>query len=808
MSKRRVVCLGLALCGWSAVVGASRAQTDAAAAPAQAPLVSEVLVTADRAGLLERRPNSTVFGLDKPLIETPRSASFVSDVTLDRYGILTLDRLTAVSPGTYTDSFYGVAGSVEIRGTLAENYFQGFKRIENRGTYTTPIGDAAELQILRGPPEPNFGPGKVGGLVNFIPKSAQDSGAYLTHPIGEIALTGGSYDKKNATAQAGLPVDLSAVHGGVYAYGEVEDSGNFYDGIHPRHQLGELSVNFDLGGGWSTAFDGMVLHSTGDVQTPGWNRVTQALISSRTYVTGRNTVLVDANHDGRLEPTEVSPGGVYPFTTSLYTPYFGFPPATDPRFVLNSGVGTTTLSPHTVFISPADFSTTNTETFYFKLAKDLGAGASIKFEEFYDFLGNKRFVSYGFPADYHAWTEETRATLKFDVDGAGGLFSSRNLVGAADRYYRGDAKESFDSGLISVDRRDLSLGATPTDIFSSPFDNQPGELGWENDVHSSWNDAGVFATSDITVGRRLDLIVGGRYDYYTATSQDVGIFSFETPLQVSGAKGKWTYTASATYKLPWGLMPYVTYDHAATLEIEQAGDIKPVHIQGGGFISNSTLEEAGLKFQLLGKTLIGAVDVYRQSRADLSGLNDIVQPSIGKGFEYEVRYLATDNISFTLAGDFQHTEIIGPDHSVIYLPPAAVGVAGINGYGGGFLTFDFSQWGGHSGNYNNNLVPHAVASFYANYVSNEHPWGTWGSTAGVTYASKTSGNILNPVVYPAYELVNLSVFYKKGPWDVILNIDNLFDKLYFTATQDPTYSNLTVLPGVGREWRVTLKRAF
>jgi iron complex outermembrane receptor protein len=41
-----------------------------------------------------------------------------------------------------------------------------------------------------------------------------------------------------------------------------------------------------------------------------------------------------------------------------------------------------------------------------------------------------------------------------------------------------------------------------------------------------------------------------------------------------------------------------------------------------------------------------------------------------------------------------------------------------------------------------------------------------------------------------------------------LNIDNLFDKLYFTATQDPTYSNLTVLPGVGREWRVTLKRAF
>ncbi len=804
MSKRHLIMSGASLAAWIAVSGVARA------ADAEPTTVGEVVVTADKVGLLERRPTAVVFGLDKPLIETPRSASFVSDTTLDRYGILTLDKLTAVSPGTYTASFFGVAGSVEIRGTLADNYFRGFKRIENRGTYSTPVGDAAELQIVRGPPAPIFGPGKVGGLVNFIPKTAQDSGAYLTHPIGEISLTGGSYDKKLATGQFGVPLNPGAVHGGLYAYGEAEDSGSFYRGIHPKHQLGEVSVDFDLGGGWSTAFGGMIYHSTGDVQTPGWNRVTQDLVDHQTYITGRNTVLVDSNHDGRLEPTEISPGGFYPFTTSLYIPYFGFTPGIDPRFVLDTGVGTTKLDPRTVFVSPADFSNTGTQTFYLDIAKDLGAGRSIKLQQFYDHLSNQRFVSYGFPADYHAWVEETRLTATLPLNSRDGLVTSNNLFGAADRYYWGEKKETFNSGLISLDRRDLAFGPTPTDIFDSPFNNSPGGLGWETDVHSRWNDIGVFETSDITIGGRLNLILGGRFDHYSATSRDAGIFVFGPPsfaAGVSGDKDKWTYTASASYKLPWGFMPYVTYDRSAALEIEQAGDISPGNIAGGSFVSNSTLAEAGVKFQLLNKTLIGSLDIYRQTRTQLGGLNAIVQPTVGKGFEYEFRYLATDNLSFTLAGDFQHTEVIGPDHSVYYIPPADTGTPGIDGYGGAYLTFDFSQWGGKPGNYSYSLVPHAVASLFGTYTSDDHPWGRWGATAGVTYASKTSGITPVAVTYPAYELVNMSLFFERGPYDITLNIDNLLDKLYFTPDQG-VIADLGVLPGRGREWRVTLKRKF
>ena len=143
-----------------------------AASPVLADEASEtIIVTGDRAHLIETEPDDTALGLSLPLLETPRAITAVSDTTLDRYGVTGVDTLTAITPSAYTASYYGVEGAVNLRGTLAESYFEGFKRAENRGTYSTPLGDAAEIEILRGPPSAIYGAGKVGGLVNFMPKS-------------------------------------------------------------------------------------------------------------------------------------------------------------------------------------------------------------------------------------------------------------------------------------------------------------------------------------------------------------------------------------------------------------------------------------------------------------------------------------------------------------------------------------------------------------------------------------------------------------------------------------------------------------
>ncbi len=159
--------------------------------------------TGDVVHLLQTGDNDAAFGLDKPLLETPRAITLVSDTTIDRYGITGVNDLTAITPSAYTASYYGVEGAVSLRGTLAENYFQGFKRAENRGTYTTPLSDAAGIEILRGPPSPIYGAGKVGGLVNFLPKTVGASDELG----GEATVTYGSYSKRNATLQFNAPVD-------------------------------------------------------------------------------------------------------------------------------------------------------------------------------------------------------------------------------------------------------------------------------------------------------------------------------------------------------------------------------------------------------------------------------------------------------------------------------------------------------------------------------------------------------------------------------------------------------------------------
>ncbi len=163
-----------------------------------------IIVTADRVGLLEQRPSATIFGLDKPLLETPRSASVASGTTLERYGITEVTDLVAVSPGAGTASWFGIPGSVNLRGSMSDNYYSGFKRLPNYATYSTPLGGAQSVEILRGPPSALYGPGKVGGFVNYSPIQPVDElGRMITKWSGAFSLTGGSYDKKNATDAQG-----------------------------------------------------------------------------------------------------------------------------------------------------------------------------------------------------------------------------------------------------------------------------------------------------------------------------------------------------------------------------------------------------------------------------------------------------------------------------------------------------------------------------------------------------------------------------------------------------------------------------
>ncbi|HWM61829.1 MAG TPA: TonB-dependent receptor [Rhizomicrobium sp.] len=775
----------------------------AAASEARAQDVEAITVTGDPVHLLQTHANDTAFGLDKPLLETPRAVTLISDTTIARYGITGVNDLTAITPSAYTASYYGVEGSVSLRGTLAENYFRGFKRAENRGTYSTPLGDAAGIEILRGPPSPIYGAGKVGGLVNFLPKTAGANDALG----GEVTLTYGSYSKRNATAQISAPVTIGEAAGGIHAYGELDDSFSFYRGLHPSHQLIELSGGLALGA-WSFAADYMYYHSNGDVQTPGWNRLTQALIDNGTYITGRNTSLKDADGNGRLTLNEL--GG---------NPYFfdpNFKPlacagCTDAAHRLDSGLGTTTLDPRTVYIARGvDFSNTATHTAFLEAANDLGDGQSLRLQLFGDTLQNDRFVSYGFPGSYRTQIGEAR--LRYDLARDFGLLKTQTVAGGSYRIVHAIGKESFNSGVIALDRRDISQGPAANDIIDSPFNvDPPGTigLGWENDVRSNTADAGAFVTSDLTWDDSLDLTVGGRYDAYNVRSVDQGVLAYE-PAGGHGNAGRFTYSASLSYHTPWGLVPYVTTAKSAAIEIGQASQVLTSLLAGRDWLSNSFLNEVGVKFTALDDHLQGSLDWYVQNRTQLNqGVGGItsVQGTRAKGAELELRYVATQNLSLTLAAGLQHTTIKGPDHSFAYAPARTYGITPQNGFGGSYVVYDFSTLPGKGGDYEDTLLPHAVISPYVTWTSDAQSWGLWGASFGGTYVGKTQQTVPDPITYPSYVILNASAFAQWDVWEGDVNVNNLADARYFTPGAD-TYANLSALPGIGRVWKVTLKRLF
>ena len=274
----KTACLG-ALSLLSAALGAQAVAQDAEEE------IEEIIVTSPLRTLPTEDVGS-VFGFDKNLLETPRSASTISSDQMDRFDMSDIDDLIALAPGTFTQSFFGVAGSLDVRGTPGETYFRGVRRLDNPGNYPTPIGASDRVDIVRGPASPVYGPAKMGGYLNFVPKSARaDSGAYLDVPEGKLSYSFGSWDRSVLTAEVGGPTKLGSKDLGYYLYGMVENSGSYYDNTSTLQTLIQTSFDLDVNDSLRLQF-GFMYHDYEGNQVAGWNRLTQDLIDNSTYITG------------------------------------------------------------------------------------------------------------------------------------------------------------------------------------------------------------------------------------------------------------------------------------------------------------------------------------------------------------------------------------------------------------------------------------------------------------------------------------------------------------------------------------------
>jgi iron complex outermembrane receptor protein len=783
----------------------------AAEARAETTQIGDVVVTArfDPLSRLQKGATDSFTGLDRSLLETPRSASRVSSDTIARYGMENVDDLVAAVPGAYTASFFGVPGNLNVRGTLADTYFQGFKRIENRGSFSSNLGAAAYVEVLRGPSSPIYGPGKVGGLLNFVPKSARGVDArYADEMSGGVNVTVGSYGRRNAAADLVVPVG----EGGIALYVEREDSDSYYRNIHPEHLNLQATYVGDFGDGWSGEVNLMHFEESGRIQSPGWNRVTQNLIDNGVYITGRDTDLVDLDGSGMIEYGEIDAAfGAWGGTSNIrqIKEYGG---KNNPKFALDEGVGTTKLSRRNVMADDADYNDSRTFTAYAGLQKEMANGSVLAIKAFMDDIENQRFNSFGFAADYDARALEGRVTYSFPSR-FGQHVSADTVVGAGYRDHTARQYESYLSGYIALNRRDLSHGSTAGDRIAAPL-MKDGVQMWDSRHEMEWNSRSVFAMSDITIFDRFSILAGLRWDDYDLKAINRGetVFGLKNTW-VENGKAAMTWSLSARYETPWGLTPYVTFAEPRSLESTQTGGVSVGTVTSNLFISPSELKEVGVKFSLLDGALFGGAAYYEQFRRRTDMLGN-VSGNTSEGFELEAHWLATDRLSFTTALTLQETRVDAPGKGkgeYLELRPEQFGLDPASAYGGTFAVNNAGTFAELADGYVVRTMPDTVFSLFGAYTT--EPFSLMGTeasagfTAGATYVSETGGILESSLRLPAYTLAKAAAYVKVRDVTVSANIDNLFDEEYFTPSAE-VYKEVAVMPGLPRMFRVNLAYRF
>ena len=774
------------------------------------PPADEIIVVADPLRLLELKNSRAVMGLALSYAEAPRSVNVISDAIIERFSIETVDDLAAFAPGTFTGSFFGVPGAVSLRGNRADTYFRGFKRVENPGTFPTPLGASERIEIIKGPTPAIYGAGRVGGFLNITPLTARsakriDEDGYLA----EISATLGSYDKRILRADLGKAFDLNGMSAGLFGHIEREDSRSFYRGIEPERTL--VQSAFTLAGDtFEMEIGGAYFSSDGYKQTIGWNRVTQDLIDIGRYTTGRDSDLADLNGDGKLTPDEVDAVVGSFFGTSNIRQLIDFGAFPGAAFALDDGVGTAMLSPRTIYIADQDIANAETFTAYADFAWKFGDN-ELRLQAFHDSMDSDLYVSYGFAAEYIADVFELRGTYAFEI--AVGSIGIDALIGASWRAYENTTRQTFLSGYLAVDRRDLTVGPTGGDIFDDPFSTDPNGIGWDTNLDSSTRDLALFAVSDIALSERLHMLASARLDRFTASSINTGSTIFDPALGFSVFKETEfapSYELSLRYDATRAMSFYATYAQNNALETNDGGGVEVDRIAQKNFIADSDLVEAGLKFDR--RDLAGSLAFYHQNRQRTDPFGNIDEEA-SKGVEAEIKYLLSDAFSVNGALTWQQTRISAPgpcgsgNGEFVVVPPSYLGFSPADGYGGLFAALNASCLNELQDGYRRRTAPEWLASGFVTYTGPETSLGSFGASLGAVYVGETGGKIENAITLPDYVLAKAALFFDAGGFSLIANIDNLFDTRSFIPVQN-VYEEVGVLPGRGREFTLTLKARF
>ena len=801
--KRKKLAL---LIGLSCAVVAQNTLAEDAEVASAGGEVQEVIITADKMGLMNEKAKS-VFGFDKSILETPRSVTSVSAKMMESYAITDIDDLVLVSPGAFTQSFFGVAGSLDVRGTPGEVYFRGVRRVNNPGNYPTPIGASDSIDIVRGPASPIYGPSKIGGYLNFEPKSARvESGKFMTEPKGEISLTRGSWDKNVLTAEVGGPGKVGDKDLGYYIYAETENSGSYYDNSGTDQNIFQASFDLDISDSTKVEFGGMYQKFDGN-QVAGWNRLTQDLIDNGTYITG-SPKSVDTSGDGYNSTDE------YDAWMATFTKGGFFVPGAaatdtdmDPAWKLQNP-GTAKLKGNQTLVAPEDQLVTTVSTLYFDVTHEASDTFTITNKAFYEKLENINENAYGFSqfVDTYAFEDQVIFALKTEPTD---WLKANYQFSPSYRYTNFKQGDDFDYEFF--DRRDLTKASSALDrkLLATVSDSD-----YSNYLVGSYSDYGAAVLADYTIAEKIGLLVGARYDYLDMESHSV-VEKLKNPASASASDNTTegaSWTASLSYTTPFGVIPYITKSKQATIVMGQGSEISPSLISPDvngdvNALADSKLDEIGIKGSFFKERLFFTADYFKQTRTNYSAQDQVSNNTTeSKGYELEGRFLFSENFTVTTA--LTHLEIANLTAKKSGVQFGFLGAGDLVNVSDPSLYYGYVMKGlnlvGDDAAAEKSGIPKNMIS-----LTGAYNFGNGFSlTASTVHADSTYSGFSKAIKLPSYTLFNAGITYATDTWSLSLQGKNLTNERYFRSNFPDLFGSTIVLPELPRSYVAKLSMKF
>jgi iron complex outermembrane receptor protein len=523
--------------------------TSGAAAPA-APAKEEIHVlekfiaserSDDPYGLVPTQPVGTAVGFSRRIEETPRSISIVSSELIDKVGIRDADQLFQVVPGTYTVNRWGIAGATQVRNNTSDTYLRGMKRIDPQGNIRNVITMWDSTEVVKGPPSPIYGNGRIGGYTNFVPKSVRGTtGKYLERPTGSITFITGDWNRAEGQVNYQQPLRIRGQDAGVQVFALMSTAGSYYYQNFQKDRVLQASFTMNLPNRWRLESGAIYQHAL-NAGMAGANRVDQYSLDNNQYLRGTPLVNLDFDGNGRVSEREIvtarfGPNGSWPAgstgvvatipRTLTYT--FALPPngkvgtpvpgvpvnlkallqlpeyaaaANTPagRAILASPVGgplgTTGVLPVTYFLNPTEvryeerdwrheaieeLADGKTFTYYLDFINDEDAGKMEKLQLFLDYQQQDKRSQLPFNQHQEITAVEGKYTMTRKGENLPLINRLPRFVSVellASLNARYTAGGGASNGGDYDHRRDLVTGLTPSDTFSSWIYN--GDLSFE-----------------------------------------------------------------------------------------------------------------------------------------------------------------------------------------------------------------------------------------------------------------------------------------------------------------------------------------